>query len=211
MYMHTYAVFTVSFYKSSHLRVNLKVGHVCTELLMPVHGQWESQVVAEWENSYLYICTYIHTLVGKVILTDSSWTEWEAGYVCLQKVAATRRADSLDVTWWRGWCLRKAVWVFCMHREVRSKNRLGNNYPYPSSFLAHTTRVQQDVHTYVRTFCQVWQGLVHREGVIVILKGLMPCTNLGLHVRMYIRIKVNTQRGQFHSFSIHMCSMYTYV
>ena len=98
-----------------------------------------------------------------------------------------------------------------MHREVHSKNRLGNNYLYPCSFLAHTTRVQQDVCAYIRTFCQVWQGLVHREGVIVILKGLMPCTNLGLHVRMYIRIKVNKQRGQFHSFSVDMCSMYTYV
>ena len=60
------------------------------------------------------------------------------------------------------------------------------------------------VCAYIRTFCQVWQGLVHREGIVVILKGLMPCTNLGLHVT-YIRIKVSTQRGQFHSFSIDMC------
>ena len=68
--MHTYAVFTVSFYKSSHLRVNLKVGHVCTELLMPVHGQWK----VKWlQNEGIAICIYVHTYIHMYIHTYTGW------------------------------------------------------------------------------------------------------------------------------------------
>ena len=217
--MHTYAVFAVSFYKSYHLRVNLKVGHVCTELLMPVHGQWESQVVAGWGNSYLYICTYIHTYVHTYIHWLENWF-WRTavGLSGKQGTCVYRRLQlhvELTHLMWLGegdgaWG-RPCEFSACTERYVARTDLAIITPTHAHSLHTQHTYNKTYVHTYVHTFCQVWQGLVHREGVIVILKGLMPCTNLGLHVRMYIRIKVNTQRGQFHSFSIHMCSMYTYV
>ena len=148
---------------------------VRTELLMPV--QWQSQVVQDEEIAICIICThirrYVHTLVGKPILTDSSWTEWEVGHVCKVRIyeyiypsryvrtcmcvyrRLLLRVELTHLMWlgegdgaWGRPCELSA----CTERYIRSKNGLGNSYPYPCSFLAHTTRVQQDVCMCVHTY-----------------------------------------------------------
>ena len=126
---------------------------------VPVEGLVSSLHAREVGQGWLILTAYIRTYVRTYTHTTPKSTQHNNS-TNSQWTQKTQKHTSIRTAHHTPTCRY-------VHTYVRTKNTCNKTY---STY----------VRTYVHTFCQVWQGLVHREGVIVILKGSMPCTNLGL-------------------------------